>query len=111
MTEAIQVITTLPDREAASRLAGTLVEARLAGCVQVLGPIESTYRWQGAIETAQEWMCLIKSDRSHYAALETAIRGNHPYEVPEILSFDVTEGSRTYLDWLAQQLSEPEERG
>jgi len=100
MTEAITVMTTLDSRAAADKLARELVERGLAGCVQIAGPITSTYRWQGAIETAEEWLCLVKTRRSQYEPLEAAIRELHPYEVPEILAVPVVAGFAAYLEWL-----------
>ncbi len=105
MTEAIQVVTTVGSQEEAQRIAESLVSARLAACVQLIGPIASTYRWQGKLETSQEWLCTIKTLRANYAALEAAIRAAHSYQVPEILAFDVVEGSRDYLTWLAAEVS------
>ena len=107
MTEAIQVVTTVASPDEAQKLAAALVEARLAACVQVIGPIASTYRWQGKLETSQEWLCAIKTLRANYAALEAAIRAAHSYQVPEILAFDVVEGNRGYLDWLTAEVSAP----
>jgi len=106
MTDAIQVITTLPSREAAQRLADALVERRLAACVQVAGPVSSTYRWQGQVETAEEFVCLIKTRQGRYPALEAAILELHPYDVPEVLAVPVVAGHRAYLDWLANEVSE-----
>jgi periplasmic divalent cation tolerance protein len=103
MTDYIQVLTTVERKEDAERIARTLVEARLAACVQLLGPITSTYRWKGAVETAQEWQCVAKSRRDAYAQLEEAIRSVHPYEVPEILAVSIVAGSREYLAWLDDQ--------
>jgi periplasmic divalent cation tolerance protein len=105
MTDAIQVITTTSSREEARKIARALVERRLAACVQVSGPIASTYRWQGAIETSEEWMCTAKTRSSSYAAVESAIRELHSYDVPEILAIEVTNGSRAYLDWLAGEVT------
>jgi periplasmic divalent cation tolerance protein len=111
MTDAIQVITTLGSRQQADKLARELVVRRLAACVQVAGPITSTYRWQGKIETSQEWFCIIKSLESKYAALEAAIRELHPYDVPEIMATSVVAASRDYLDWLFAELDDgPEHR-
>jgi len=104
MAGTIQVVTTTASREDAERIARALVEERLAACVQVLGPITSTYRWQGAIETGQEWLCLVKSREDLYADLEAAIRRLHPYEVPEILALPVLAGNPAYLAWLDAEL-------
>ena len=105
MTDCIQVITTIGSKEEADKLARALVARRLAACVQVAGPVTSTYRWQGKIETSQEWVCVIKSLESRYPALEAAIRELHPYQVPEILATRVVAGHRGYLDWLAAELA------
>ena len=105
MTDYIQVVTTVERKEDAERIARTLVEARLAACVQLLGPITSAYRWKGAVETAQEWQCVAKSRRDAYNRLEEAIRAAHPYEVPEILAVPIVAGSPDYLAWLDDQIT------
>lgn len=101
----IQVTTTTEKKEDAERIARSLVETRLAACVQIVGPIESIYRWKGRIETTGEWLCLIKSRRDNYEAVEETIRSLHPYEVPEIVAVPFTAGSRDYLGWLRDELS------
>ena len=106
MTEAIQVVTTAGSKEEANKIANALVARRLAACVQVSGPITSTYHWQGKIETSQEWVCVIKSLASKYPALEAAIYELHSYDVPEILATSVVAGHRGYLDWLAAELND-----
>ena len=106
MTEYIQVVTTTEQREDAERIARALVEERLAACVQVVGPITSTYRWRGTIETAQEWQCWAKSRHDLYDAIEKTISRLHPYEVPEILAVPVLAGSASYLAWLNEQVAE-----
>ena len=105
----IQVITATDKREDAERIARLLVEMRLAGCVQIVGPVTSTYRWKGKIETAGEWLCLIKSRAECYGAIEQAIRSLHPYETPEIIALPVAAGSRDYLAWLRGELTTPGE--
>jgi periplasmic divalent cation tolerance protein len=107
MDRFIQVTTTTDKREDAERIARSLVERRLAGCVQILGPVTSIYRWKGKIETAGEWLCLIKSREDLYGAIEAAIRSLHPYETPEIIAVPVTAGSGDYLDWLRNELTAP----
>ena len=104
MTDYIQVLTTTPTKEAAERVARALLEAKLAACVQIAGPIESSYWWDGKIETALEWQCLAKSRLNVYAKLEETIRGIHPYEVPEILVTRIETGSAAYLEWLQREL-------
>ncbi|MEX2142090.1 MAG: divalent-cation tolerance protein CutA [Pirellulales bacterium] len=98
----MQVITTTATLDDARRIARELVERRLAACVQIVGPIESIYRWEGQVETAQEWQCWIKTRGDLYAAVEQTIRELHSYEVPEILTM-VAEGSKAYLDWLRRE--------
>jgi periplasmic divalent cation tolerance protein len=105
VTDVIQVFTTLDSQQAADNLGRTLVERRLAACAQVLGPISSTYWWEGAVESAEEWLCLIKTTWDAYGALEQAICESHPYDVPEILAVPVSAGHSAYLDWLRAQVS------
>lgn len=104
-TGAIQVMTTVDSSEAAQEIAEGLVGARLAACVQVIGPMTSTYRWQGAVEVSTEWLCLIKSRAELYPELEAALRDLHPYDVPEILALPVVAGAAPYLDWLSGQVA------
>jgi periplasmic divalent cation tolerance protein len=104
MTDCIQVLTTAGAEEEAARIARMLVEERLAACVQVLGPIASTYRWQGGIETSQEWLCVAKTAKGLYPEVEQTIRRAHSYQVPEILAVEVTAGSADYLAWLAGEV-------
>jgi periplasmic divalent cation tolerance protein len=102
MPDAIQIITTTPDKELAQRIARALVEQRLAACVQIAGPVESIYRWQGQIESASEWQCWIKTTTARYPDVERTIRELHSYTVPEILATPITAGNPDYLKWLAE---------
>jgi periplasmic divalent cation tolerance protein len=102
--ETIQVITTTETKADAQAIAHAVVQKRLAACVQIIGPITSTYWWQGEIETAEEWLCVIKSRRDLYEQLEAAIKEVHPYDVPEILAVPVIAGSKDYLRWLDGEL-------
>ncbi|MBM4271032.1 MAG: divalent-cation tolerance protein CutA [Deltaproteobacteria bacterium] len=104
MGSYIQVVTTAEKREDAEKIARTVVEKRLAGCVQILGPVTSIYWWKGNVETAEEWQCVMKSRSDLYGAVETAIISVHPYEVPEIIAVPITAGSQNYLDWLQGEL-------
>jgi periplasmic divalent cation tolerance protein len=104
MPDFIQVVTTAPTREQAAEIGQHLLDRRLAGCVQVSGPISSSYWWEGKVETAEEWYCIIKTTAARYPEVEAAIRAVHQYDVPEILAFPVAFGSRSYLDWLADTL-------
>lgn len=98
--EAVVVMTTVPDRETAMRIAKALVDARLAACVNVLSPCRSVYRWQGQVEEADEVPLIIKSHPSNYAALESRLLELHPYDVPEIIALPVSEGLVAYLSWV-----------
>jgi periplasmic divalent cation tolerance protein len=102
----IQVQTTTATRADAERIAGALVERRIAACVQILGPVTSVYRWRGAMQRSEEWLCLIKTRRALWAALEAALREIHPYEVPEILMVPILDGSAGYLEWLRSETIE-----
>ncbi len=104
MADAIQVVTTTGTREEADNIARQLVTRKLAACVQVAGPISSTYSWQGKVETSQEWLCLIKSREALFSALEAAICELHSYDVPEILAFRAMGGHAPYLEWMQQVL-------
>ena len=106
-TELIQVVTTTERHEDAQTIARALIEERLAACVQVIGPITSTYRWEGNIETSEEWQCWAKSRQELYAAIEQAIRRLHSYQVPEILAVDIVAGGGDYLTWLDEQVKRP----
>ena len=97
---AIIVITNVPDRGVAQKIAHTLVERRLAACVNILAECTSVYRWQGAVETATEVPMLIKTRSEIYAEVEAAIKSLHPYELPEIVAVSVGRGSGDYLEWL-----------
>lgn len=104
MEDLVQVVTTVGSKDEADKIAGALVERRLAACVQLLGPIQSIYRWQAKIETSQEWMCMIKTTRARYAAVEEAIRQLHSYAVPEILAMPVERASQDYCRWLENEV-------
>ncbi len=100
----LQVVTTTGSQAEAERIAAELVARRLAACVQTSGPITSTYRWQGRVETSTEWICVVKCLRSDFARVEAAIRELHSYEVPEILGFEAAEASAAYAAWLAAEV-------
>ena len=104
MDEYIQVVTTTEKKEDAERIAKALVEKRLAGCVQIVGPIVSTYWWKENIAKAEEWLCLVKSRKDLYEELETSIKEIHPYETPEIIALPIIAGSKDYLKWLSNEL-------
>jgi len=102
----IQAQTTTASRADAENIARVLVERRIAACVQVAGPITSTYWWKGAIETAEEWFCFAKTRADLYAEVEAAIKSVHPYEVPEIIATEIVAGSADYLRWIGESTKE-----
>ena len=104
MPEALIVFTTFPDLDTARQIGTKLVEEQVAACVNLLGPAESIYRWQGSIETAVEIPALIKTTRMGLPKLEETLRRLHPYEVPELLAVPVESGSTAYLDWLSENV-------
>ena len=100
---ALLVLTSLPDRETAVKLARSLVTGRLAACVNVGAPVESMYHWRGQIETATEVPLLIKTRRDLYEAVQAAILAAHPYELPEVIAVPVSHGFNRYLDWIGAE--------
>jgi periplasmic divalent cation tolerance protein len=102
VADCCQVTTTVATQADAARIAAALVEERLATCVQVAGPIISTYRWQGAIERATEWYCHCKTTRARYPALEARLRELHPYETPEIIALPIVAALPEYLAWIEE---------
>jgi periplasmic divalent cation tolerance protein len=96
----IQVVTTISGKRGAEKIAKSLIDKRLAPCVQILGPIKSIYRWKGKIETAKEWVCVIKTRTNLYKKVEAAIKKIHPYEVPEIIAVPIALANKDYLKWI-----------
>src|SRR5436190_19643699 len=101
--QAIQVVTTTAEKKDADTLALAVLEKRLAACVQISGPIESRYWWNGRIEMASEWTLTIKTRRDLYKQLEKLLLELHPYDQPEIVATLVAEVSAGYLKWLTEQ--------
>ncbi|MBI5918790.1 MAG: divalent-cation tolerance protein CutA [Nitrosomonadales bacterium] len=97
------VLTNLPDRAAAERVARAVIECRAAACANILAECTSVYRWQGKVETATEVPLLMKTTEAAYPRLELAIRAHHPYELPEIIATPISAGLPAYLDWVAQE--------
>ncbi|MEV6552200.1 divalent-cation tolerance protein CutA [Streptomyces sp. NPDC051597] len=101
--ECLTVLTTTDSRAEADALARGAVEARLAACAQITGPMTSVYRWQGAVETAEEWRVQFKTAAARYPDLERHLLAAHPYDTPEIIATPVARGSADYLAWLAAE--------
>jgi periplasmic divalent cation tolerance protein len=105
MPEYIQIITTTARHDEAERIAHTLVDARLAACVQIAGPITSVYHWKAQVETSEEWQCMIKTRANLFDRVAAAIKAVHPYEVPEILAVPIITGNEAYLAWMNRELA------
>ena len=105
MTDAVIVFCTFANDQDALRIAGALVEARLAACVNLLPAIRSIYRWKGEIEHADEVPVLIKTTQQGFPALCDRIKELHPYETPEIIAVPIVDGLPAYLGWIREQVS------
>jgi periplasmic divalent cation tolerance protein len=101
----VEVRTTFESRDEALSLIRLAVERRLAACGQVIGPIQSVYRWRGGVEDASEWLCLLKTRRELSDALTTVIEAEHSYEVPEVVVFPVEGTSAAYGEWIDEETS------
>ncbi len=97
------VVTTLPDRDHAARLARILVERRLAACAQVSGPITSTYWWQGKVEEDEEWQLKAKTCRDKFQEVCDAIKENHPYELPQIVALPLAGTLDEFAGWIVSE--------
>ncbi|MBS0213477.1 MAG: divalent-cation tolerance protein CutA [Proteobacteria bacterium] len=97
---ALLVLCTCPDAANAQALADSLVERRLAACVNLLPGVRSVYRWQGRVEQADEVLLLVKTTDDRFEALQEQIVRMHPYAVPEVLAFKAVDGLPAYLGWV-----------
>lgn len=102
MTDKRIVLTTAGSRDEAHKIAHQLVETQLAACVNVIPHILSVYRWQGKVESNDEWLLLIKTTSDKFPSVRDAIRALHSYELPECISIAIDGGSAEYLAWLAE---------
>jgi periplasmic divalent cation tolerance protein len=102
MVDVVIVLSTVAADEGAEALARTLVDERLAACVNVHAPMTSIYRWKGEVETAAERQLVIKTTRDRLPALEARLRALHPYDLPEFLVIPADSGSAAYLAWVEQ---------
>jgi len=104
MTDKRIVLSTAGSREEAQKIARALVEKRLAACINILPRLESVYRWQGKVETAEEWLLVIKTTATASPALRDALRELHSYDVPECIMLSVEDGDAAYLGWLGESV-------
>ncbi len=100
MPEPLIVFCNCGSKEEADRIVNSLVEERLAACVNILPVVQSVYHWQGSVERAEEIPLLIKTTRDRFSALRDRIQAMHSYDTPEILAVPITDGSERYLAWL-----------
>ena len=100
MTGAIVVLINAESQEQALGIARMLVEERLAACANIISPIRSVYRWQGAVQDESEHMMIVKTRAELFARLEARVKEVHRYEVPEIIALPIVEGAKSYLDWV-----------
>jgi periplasmic divalent cation tolerance protein len=106
MSDVRIVLTTAGSQEEAQKIAHALVERRLAACVNIVPQIESVYRWQGKVETATEWLLIIKTQASAFERVRDAIKELHSYDLPECVMLAVTAGSSEYLSWITENTIE-----
>ena len=107
MSPALTVLTTTDSADKARALARGAVEARLAACAQISGPVTSVYHWKQAVETSEEWQVQFKTTEDCYDALEAHLLAAHDYETPEIIATPVVRGSAAYLRWIAAETVAP----
>lgn len=104
MTDKKIVLSTAGSQEEARKIAHALVEQRLAACVNIVSPVESIYRWQGKVESAQEWMLVIKTTGAAFSRVRDAISELHSYDLPECIVLAVEDGSAEYLKWIGESV-------
>jgi periplasmic divalent cation tolerance protein len=104
MTDKCVVLTTCGSQEEARRIAHELVQLRLAACVNIAPQIESVYRWQGEVETATEWLLLIKTTAGAFHKVREALGKLHSYDLPECIEIKIENGSAGYLDWIGSSV-------
>jgi periplasmic divalent cation tolerance protein len=105
MTDKQIVLTTAGSEEEARKIARTLLDRRLAACVNILPQIESIYRWQGNVDEGREWLLLIKTSSLLFHVVRDAIRELHSYDLPECIAVNIENGSAEYLQWLGDSIT------
>lgn len=104
MTDKRVVLSSAGSKEEAHKIARALVERKHAACVNVVGPIDSVYRWQGSVEEAQEWLLVVKTAVEQFVHVKETIRELHSYDLPEIIEIPIESGSHEYLEWIAESV-------
>jgi periplasmic divalent cation tolerance protein len=103
VTGCCQVTTAVAEEAAAADLADMLVAERLAACAQVLGPMRSSYRWEGEVRVSMEWLVVAKTTEARLSALTSRVRALHSYDVPEIVTLAIAAGDPAYLRWIRDE--------
>jgi periplasmic divalent cation tolerance protein len=107
VTDAIVVLINTGSQGQALEIARVLVEERLAACANIISPIRSIYRWQGAVQDEAEHMMIVKTRAELFARLEARVKELHSYAVPEIIALPIVEGAKSYLDWIFESTESP----
>jgi len=102
----VQVQTTASSEDEADRLATALLEARLAACVQVVGPVRSRYWWQGSLQSATEWLCLAKTTQDRVYEVTAVLQASHSYDTPEVIVVPIVGGGEDYLQWITDTVDD-----
>lgn len=111
MTNKIVVLVTCGSVKEAQQIGRALVDRKLVACANILRiPVQSIYRWKDKVEQAKEVLLILKSSRSRFAAMESAVRKLHSYDVPEIIALPISAGSRGYLAWISSSVSASKKR-
>lgn len=100
----VVVFITVPNQKEGKKIGARLLEEKLAACVNFVGGIDSTYWWQGKIESSKEVLLIAKTKKSVFKRLAKCVKGMHPYKVPEIIALPIVEGDKEYLKWLGQSV-------
>lgn len=97
----IQIITSVNNKKVAYKIVKELLKEKIAGCCQIIGPVESYYWWEGKIENNNEWLIFIKTEKKKFEKVKEKIKEIHPYQIPEIISFEIFLSDKKYLNWLS----------
>lgn len=101
----IIVLVTAKDKKQAKSIAQALLQDKLVACVNVMDAIESMYWWQGKIESSKECLMILKTTQSLFSKVEKIVKEKHSYDTPEIIALDITNGSKSYLNWIDQSIT------
>jgi len=103
MTDVVLILVTTGSDGEAEKIARALVEERLAACVNIVNPLRSVYRWEGKIQDDREWLLVIKTKQTHFAAVKARVEALHSYQVPEVIALPVVDGAEKYLEWVRSE--------